>query len=249
MENSIPNHIAIIPDGNRRWAKENNLPSLAGHKKGLERGLELARHARRLGVHTLTAWGFSCENWSRAKEESSYLMKIFESFLDSHLDEALRDEVRFYHLGKIDNLPKSLAEKIEQVVEKTSKFTKHVMNLCIDYSGQDELLRAFEKAHIALSSGNIALPDLFKEVGKYAGKYPILAFKDFLDTKDQPYPYPDLIIRTSGEQRLSGFMPWQSAYSEYYFAKEYFPDFTNEKLEEAINSFTARNRRFGGSST
>ena len=151
-----------------------------------------------------------------------------------------------YSLGRKDRIPKRLARKLAEAEKETRNNSQHVFNIAIDYGGQDELLRAFEKAFKDIEAGEIRIEELREEVGKYQGKYPYYHFKDYLDTAGQLHPYPDLVIRTSGEQRLSGFMRWQTAYSEFYFEPDYFPDFTPEKLKKVILDYSRRNRRFGG---
>lgn len=235
-------HVALILDGNRRWAKSKGLPSLVGHQKGLDAALKIGRHSRKIGLHTLTYWAFSTENWNRSPSEISYLMKLFDQTIDQYYQDALKDQIRIIHLGRKDRLPKALINKINNLEDKTKNHTKHVFNLALDYGGQDEVLRAIKQADKA----GFKIENLNKEVGKYHQKYPYYAFKDFLDTSNQPYPYPDLIIRTSGEQRLSGFMSWQCAYSELYFEKTPLPGLTVKKFEKILLSVEQRERRFGG---
>lgn len=243
----IPEHIAIIPDGNRRWARERKLPTFAGHKKGFEITPKIARAAREMGVHTLTIWAFSTENWNRSAEEISYLMKMYEWFVKKHLAEASKDNVRIYHLGRKDRIPGSLAELIADAEKKTCQNTEYVLNIALDYGGHDEILRAIHRAQHATQTGELAtLEGLDEEIGAYRGKYPYYRFKDYLDTGLQPHPYVDLVIRTSGEQRTSGLLSWQLAYAEYYWEKDHFPDFTPKKLRAAIEDFSGRDRRFGG---
>ena len=234
-------HVAIIPDGNRRWAKERGLPTLVGHKKGFERARELVRVSREMGIHTMTLWGFSTENWSRAKNEVRYLMKLFHDLIDENLREAHKSGARIIHLGRRDRIPGSLLKKIVTAEEETKGYTKHVLNIGLDYGGQDELLRAIAKVQELRITNN----ELRKEIGKQ-GKYPIYKFAEYLDTAGQPYPYVDLMIRTSGEMRTSGLLLWQAAYAEYYVAPENFPDFTAERFGEVIDDFCRRERRFGG---
>ena len=227
---TLPNHIAIIPDGNRRWAREHGLPTLEGHRRGFETGVEIARYIRNLGVHTLTVWAFSTENWSRKKEEVSYLMRLYEKMLDKFLSEALKDSVRIIHLGRKDRIPKSLLKKIESVEQKTRDNTKYILNIALDYGGRDEVLRAIKKLNDERTTN-----DQLTE----------MAFENFLDTAGQPYPNPDLIIRTSGEMRVSGLMIWQAAYAEYIFFNKHFPDLKPSDIDRAISEFTKRRRRFG----
>jgi len=242
----VPNHLAIIPDGNRRWAREKGLPAIEGHRRGAQAGNKIIRAARDFGIHTMTLWGFSTENWKRSEEERKHLMRIFEKAIDDNLEQAKEDQAKIFHLGRKDKLPKSLLKKLKTAVKETKENTKHVFNIALDYGGQDEILRAVKKALEDIKEGKITVEKLFEKVGKWQGKYPYFYFKNYLDTSDQPYPYPDFVIRTSGEKRLSGLMPWQCAYSELYFEPSYFPAFTPEKLRDAIIDYSNRNRRFGG---
>lgn len=227
----VPNHIAIVPDGNRRWARARGLPTLQGHKKGFDNAVGLCRACREWGIHTVTLWGFSTENWDRSKEEVSYLMKIYERLIKKTLKEALREDVRIYHLGRKDRLPQSLMKKIADAVEKTKNNKKHIMNIALDHGGQDDIIRATQQ----MIEDNIKPYEVTKDI-----------FDKYLDTQGQPYPYVDLIIRTSGEQRTSGFLLWQATYAETYWEQDHFPDFTPQKLEEAILDYSRRRRRFGG---
>src|SRR3989344_6119739 len=138
----VPNHVAIIPDGNRRWAKERHLPSFEGHRRGFEATPKIVRAARQLGIHTLTIWAWSTENWNRSPEEIKYLMKMYEWFIGRHLGEAKKEGARIYHLGRKDRIPKKLKEKLEQAEKETEKNEKYVLNIALDYGGHDEILRA-----------------------------------------------------------------------------------------------------------
>lgn len=240
----VPNHIALIPDGNRRWARARGKLTFEGHKKGFNITPQIARAAREMGVHALTIWAFSTENWNRSDKEVAYLMEMYEWFIEKHLKEALKDDVRLVHLGRKDRVPQSLREKIVDAEDKTQDNESHILNIALDYGGHDEILRAIEKLS-TLRVKNEGL-DLREEIGKYHDKYPIYKFSEFLDTAGQAHPYVDLVIRTSGEQRVSGLLPWQLAYAEYYWEKDHFPDFTPEKLRAAILDYSQRNRRFGG---
>lgn len=221
-------HVAIIPDGNRRWAKKKGLPTLEGHRKGFEMIKKLAEYLRKINVKILTVWAFSTENWSRDKKEIEYLMNIYEQWLDHNLKTALKEEIRIVHLGRKDRIKESLRKKLEEVEGKTRHFTKYYFGIAIDYGGRDELLRATNK-----------IRNLKFEIRSEGD------FEKFLDTKDFPQPNPDLIIRTSGEQRTSGFMIWQAAYSEYIFHPKYLPDFSVEELKKCIEEYFQRQRRFG----
>ncbi len=226
-----PNHIAIIPDGNRRWARARGLHTLRGHKRGFEAAVKIGRAARDLGIHTITLWGFSTENWDRDKSEVDYLMRLYVKLVDDYLKEAMENKVKIVHLGRKDRLPKFLLKKLSYAEEKTAHFDKFIMNIAIDYGGQDDIIRAVK----AMIAEGVSGDEVEKEL-----------FDRFVDTKTQPYPYVDLMIRTSGEQRTSGFLLWQSAYTEYYWEREHFPDFTPEKFKEAIMDYSRRRRRFGG---
>jgi undecaprenyl diphosphate synthase len=230
-ETKVPDHVAIIPDGNRRWARARGLHTLQGHKKGFEAAIDVARAARQMGIHTATLWGFSTENWDRTTEEISYLMRLYVRLLDDYLAEAHKDGVRIIHLGRKDRLPKFLLKKLESAEKDTEKNRKHIANIAIDYGGQDDILRAFRK----LMAQGID-PD----------SVDVKLLTQHTDLHGQPYPYVDLTIRTSGEQRSSGFLLWQSAYTEYYWENDHFPDFTPEKLRAAVLDYSRRRRRFGG---
>lgn len=227
----VPDHLAIIPDGNRRWARSRGIHTLLGHKAGFERAVELARSARKIGIHTVTLWGFSTENWDRTEEEIKYLMRLYKKLIDDYLVEADRDNVKIVHLGRKDRLPKFLLDKIQFAEKKTGNNSKYIMNLAIDYGGQDDILRAVKK----VVSAGIAENDINKAL-----------IDKCVDLRDQPYPYVDLMIRTSGEQRTSGFLLWNSAYCEYYWENDHFPDFSPEKLKTAVLDYSRRRRRFGG---
>lgn len=230
----IPNHIAIILDGNRRWARSHGLPTLEGHRRGFEAGLKIARAARSWGVHTFTVWGFSTENWDRSEAEIKYLQGLFRKMVDVVKKEARKDNIRFVHLGRKDRLPKDLVNYIKEVEEETRGNKSHVFNVALDYGGHDEILRATKR----IIKDGVKAEEL--DEGKFAS---------YLDTGDQPYPYVDLLIRTSGEQRTSGLLPWQLNYAEFYWELEHLPDMTPEKLKNIILDYSRRRRRFGGNDT
>ena len=269
----IPNHLAIIPDGNRRWAREKGLPILEGHRRGFKAGIKIARTCRSFGIHTLTFWAFSTENWERTKKEVAYLMKLYYQFLDQYLKEAKKDEVRIIHLGIKDRIEKSLLEKIKKAEEETKNNKKHIFNLALNYGGHDEIIRAinrlcsnhpppaipakprvsdgvsiFSTRRSRLYRGLSARPEESSDLDRSIGTRHELTereFSQYLDTAGQPYPYPDLMIRTSGELRTSGLLLWQSAYTEFYFEKDYFPDITPDHIKKAVLSYSDRQRRFG----
>lgn len=228
--NNIPKHVAIILDGNRRWARERGLPTIVGHKKAVETSKKIIRYLRKQGVHTVTLWAFSTENWDRTKEEIGYLMILFEKAVEDNLREAEADEIRIVHIGRKDRLPTNLLKKIAVAEERTKMFTKHILNIALDYGGRDEILRAAKKITAKQKINGNLNNDMFLHN---------------LDTNGQPYPEPDVIIRTGGEQRLSGFMLWQAAYSELFFVKKGFPAFTTNDVDMILGEFKTRQRRFG----
>lgn len=227
----VPQHVAIIPDGNRRWARARGLPTLQGHKKGFDNAVTLARAARKMGIHTVTLWGFSTENWTRSATEVGYLMKLYERLVETNLTEAKKENVRIIHLGRRDRLPKSLMAKIEKAEKETKDNKKYVMNIALDYGGHDEILRGIRR----IVEDKIPAEKIDKNL-----------FETYLDTYGQPYPYVDLLIRTSGEQRTSGLLAWQNEYAEFYWEQEHFPSFDADRLWEAVLDYSRRRRRFGG---
>lgn len=227
----VPDHVAIIPDGNRRWARAKGYHTLEGHKAGFKNAVALGRAARDWGIHTVTLWGFSTENWDRTQEEVGYLMKLYGKLISDYLTEAKENKVRIYHIGRKDRIPKQLLNKILQAEKETAKYDKFVMNIAIDYGGQDEIVRAVR--------------GMIKDK-RQESEISIEMFNDYLDTKNQPYPYVDMMIRTSGEQRTSGFMLWQSHYNEFYWADCHFPDFGPVEFKKAVLDYSRRRRRFGG---
>lgn len=226
-------HIALIPDGHRRWARQHSLSTAQGHATGLLHVLPpLVERLFRSGVHTFTVWILSTENWARDTDELDHLMHITAGFLlRDVMDLAQRLDVRVCHLGRKDRISWELRKALEQVEDATSKHGSHVYNIAIDYGGKDELNRAAERMAMALCQGRSS-----SEV----------SISDFLDTAGQPHPHPDMLIRSSGEQRMSGFLPLQTLYSELFFEAKPFPEFTFELLHSIAQQFTGRNRRFGG---
>jgi len=230
----VPNHIAIILDGNRRWARARGLPTLLGHKAGFEAGMKIAKAARSWGVHTFTVWGFSTENWDRSETEVSYLFKLFWKMVKVIEKEADKEQIKFTHLGRKDRLPKELIKYIEKLEEKTKNYKKFAFNVALDYGGHDELLRAVK----GIVKDKVVPEKINEDL-----------FASYLDTKGQKYPTVDLFIRTSGEQRTSGLLPWQLNYAEFYWETDNLPDFTPQKLANVISDFSRRRRRFGGNDT
>ena len=227
-KNPIPIHIAIIPDGNRRWAKKKGYEGSFGHyKAGSYENLEsLFKEAQRLGVKYMSIWGFSTENWERSKEEQKAIFDLILRGVEKFKKDSQKNRIRFRHIGRKDRIPKDLAQELIILEKETEQYSDFNVQLCLDYGGRDEILRAINKA-ITLGEKNLTEED----------------FSQLLDTSD--IPNPDLVIRTSGENRTSGFMPFQAAYSELYFSPLFFPDFTNQELKKAIDEFGIRQRRFG----
>lgn len=227
----IPNHLAIILDGNRRWARARGLHPWEGHRMGFKAAKKVADAAHNLEIHTVTLWGFSTENWDRSPKEIEQIMKILKQFVKEFEKEAKKDQIRFVHLGRKDRLPKALVKALGNLEVATKDYKKHILNIALDYGGKDEIVRATQK----IIKKGIKPEDLNEEV-----------FAKFLDTGNQPYPYVDLFIRPSGEQRTSGLLPWQMSYAEIYWEPDHLPDMTPVKLKEAILDYSRRRRRFGG---
>jgi undecaprenyl diphosphate synthase len=227
-KNNIPRHIAIIMDGNRRWAKKRGLPSIEGHRQGYEQFKKIAEHCNKLGVKILTVYAFSLENWKRSKIEVSFLMNLFKKGLQEQRDYFRKNKIKLNAIGQIERLPDALKNLVYKIMEETKNNKERILNLAISYGGRDEILAAVKK----IIKEKINSPKINEKI-----------FSQYLYTASQPDP--DLVIRTSGEQRLSGFLPWQSVYSELYFSPKPWPDFTKKDLEEAIKEFQNRQRRFG----
>jgi undecaprenyl diphosphate synthase len=229
MTEKIPVHIALIPDGNRRWAKLHKLEASAGHKKAgsYEHIKDLFDAARNLGVKYLSFWGFSTENWKRDEKEIDAIFELVSKAVKEWRKEAIENKIRFRHIGRKDRLPKNLIEEIDKLEKETKDNEDFNVQICLDYGGRDEIVRAVNKI---IEKGEKSIDEK--------------KFNDYLDTNG--IPEPDLIIRTSGEKRTSGFMPFQSAYSEWYFADVHFPDFDACELKKAISEFGKRKRTFGG---
>lgn len=226
----VPNHIAVILDGNGRWARSRGLPVTKGHEYGAKALKELIRATRDWGIHTLTVWGFSTENWKRPYLERKKIFSLVEKTIKETLQEAIDENVKFHHIGRKDRLPKELMQMIKNAEEKTKNNTKHILNVALDYGGRDDILRAVKKV---------------VDEGIPSDKIDEKLFGKYVELGDQPYPNPDLFIRTSGELRTSGYLPWQMVYTEFYFEECHLPDMNPEKLKNAILDYSRRRRRFG----
>ncbi len=223
---ALPLHVAIIPDGNRRWAASRLLPPAQGHHAGYVRTKGLIEEARRLGIQTLTFWAFSTENWSRSSEEVSTLLTLIKKAIEELGEELSRTQARFVHIGRKDRLSQPLLSLITSLEESTKEYAEFCLCLALDYGGEDEINRAVAR----LEASSPESPRMLK---------------DFLDTSVYGVSSPDFVIRTSGEKRTSGFMPLQTAYSEWYFEDVLFPDFSNDHFQKALFEYTKRKRRFG----
>jgi undecaprenyl diphosphate synthase len=231
----IPNHIAMILDGNRRWARARGLAPWKGHFYGYKAVNALAHATRRLGIHTFTVWAFSTENWERPQKEIDEIMNVFRRALKETEKDFHKEHVAMVHLGRKDRLPTDIASEVVRIEAETAKYApEHIFNMAIDYGGRDEIVRAVQK----IVKDKISANEIDEK-----------SFEKYLDTYNQPYPDPDLFIRTSGEQRTSGFLPWQMAYTEFYFEEGHLPDFTPDKLKVALLDYSRRRRRFGGNDT
>ncbi len=233
IDKEMPKHIAIIMDGNGRWAKEKNLPRAMGHKAGVETIREVVKECNRLGIKYLTLYAFSTENWVRPQEEINSLMKLLVEYLKNEIEELHKNNVVVNHIGDISKLPQKCQTELINAYNKTKNNTGVVMNLALNYGGRDEIVHAVKKLLKDYEKGNIKLTDINEK-----------SFSNYLYTAGMPDP--DLIIRPSGEKRVSNFLLWQCAYSEFWYANIYWPDFTVEDLHKAIQDYQKRDRRFGG---
>ena len=230
---SIPRHIAIIMDGNGRWAQRNRLPRTAGHKRGVEAIRDVIKTASDIKLEVITFYAFSTENWKRPTEEISFLMSLLIEYLRKELDELHEQQVVIRTIGDLTPFPDQVKAEIHKAMEKTKANTGIIMNLALNYGSRNELVRSV------------------KEIVHHAGmQFPTdetideTFIEKFLDTAG--LPDPDLLIRTSGEKRISNFLLWQAAYAELYFTDTLWPDFSGEDLLKAIHDYQMRNRRFGG---
>ena len=232
-KNNIPKHIAIIMDGNGRWAKKRKLPRTMGHKAGVETIRKIVRESQDIGVKYLTLYAFSTENWKRPQEEVSALMKLLIQYLKSELGELNRNGVSIRISGDITKLPKEAQGEIEEAIIKTKDNTSIVLNIAFNYGGRDEIIRAVKLIGKDLLDSKFDLDTIDEKI-----------FESYLYTANMPDP--DLIIRPSGEKRISNFLLWQCAYSEFCYSNIFWPDFTEKNLHEAIFEYQNRDRRYGG---
>jgi len=230
---NIPNHVAIIMDGNGRWAKKRFLPRTAGHQEGMKRVMDIVEVAKKLNIKYLSLYAFSTENWKRPQEEIDGLMKILVYYIRSELDKIHENNIRIQVMGDITKLPKTPREEIEKAIEKTKNNSKMILNIGLNYGGRDEIIYGIKNILEDIKMGKIDEDDITTEL-----------FSKYIYT--QNLPDPDLLIRPSGELRLSNFMLYQIAYTEFWFSDIYWPDFKEEYFYKAIIDYQKRNRRFGG---
>lgn len=229
---NIPKHIAIIMDGNGRWAKERNLPRAIGHKAGVETIRDIVKECSNLGVKYLTLYAFSTENWNRPKSEVNSLMKLLVQYLKQEFKELNENNVVINTIGDIYKLPQSCIDELEHAYENTKYNTGLTLNLALNYGGRNEIINAIKNINEDVKNGKLEISEINEFI-----------FSNYLYTSGMPDP--DLIIRPSGEQRLSNFLLWQCAYSEFWYDNIKWPDFKKEHLYKAIHDYQNRDRRFG----
>ena len=233
LNNNIPKHVAIILDGNGRWAKKRLLPRVMGHKEGAKNIARIAKHANKLGISHLTVFCFSTENWNRPTDEVEFLMNLPIEAYNNYKDKIIDSKVRIKVIGRRDRLRPDLVEIIKELEYKTNLNNELTLTICLDYGSYDEITTAVKKIAMSVKNNDLKIDDITPEL-----------IENNLFTKD--YPKLDLLIRTSGEVRISNFLLWQLGYAELYFTDVFWPDFDEKELEKAIINYQSRNRRFGG---
>ncbi len=228
IKNSIKS-VAVIMDGNRRWAKKHKLPTLKGHSKGYEKLKELVSWSRQLNIENVVVYAFSKENWNRSEKEVSYLLNLFRRIIKEFFDSMEKEKIKIKFFGDIATFPKDLRDDIKNLEEKTKKYKNLNLYIALSYGGRQEILAAVKNILKELKNKRINLTE--EKFSRYMWSGAM--------------PNPDIIIRTGGEMRLSNFLPWQSVYSELFFTKTYWPDFSKKEYQDIINSFYKRERRFG----
>ena len=229
---NMPKHIAIIMDGNRRWAKQRGLDPKLGHKEGAKTLEKIVRYANKIGLGHITVYAFSTENWKRTSDEVGALMLLLQNYLDEYSKRADTENIKVKVLGDISALPEGMQKSINKCMERTKDNTGVTFNIALNYGGRDEIIKAVKKISEKVKSGKLNVDDINEEV-----------ISDNLYTAGQPDP--DLLIRTSGELRTSNFLPWQIVYSEFVSVEKNWPDFEEKDLDEAIEIYQKRNRKFG----
>ncbi len=232
-EEILPKHIAIIMDGNRRWAKEQGIEIRLGHKEGAETLKKIAKYANKIGIKYLTVYAFSTENWKRTKEEVGALMGLLQMYVADFLNDKELENIKINVLGDISKLDSGLQKSIRKAIDKTKDYTGLTLNIAFNYGGRDEITSAVKNIALKAQNKEIKIEDINEEL-----------ISNNLYTANQPDP--DLLIRTSGEERISNFLLWQLAYTEFLFINKLWPDFSEKDLDEAIEEYKKRNRKFGG---
>ena len=231
-KNDMPRHIAIIMDGNRRWAKAKGMPASYGHKEGAKTLEKIVRYCNKIGLEYITVYAFSTENWKRAEEEVNSLMMLLQSYLDVYSKRADTENIKVKILGDITVLSSGMQKSIKKCMERTKNNTGVTFNIALNYGGRDEIIKAIKKISEKVKNNEIQIDDITEEM-----------VSNNLYTKGEPDP--DLLIRTSGELRLSNFLPWQLVYSEFLFMDKNWPDFEEEDIDKAIIEYQKRTRKFG----
>ncbi len=232
LDGKIPNHVAIIMDGNRRWAKKKNLPVAMGHREGVKRIMEIVETAADVGINYLTVYAFSTENWGREKNEVDCLMSLLIEFLKKELNRIIKNNIKLNLIGRIEDLPNNVREEVKSAIDATKDNKRFNLNIALSYGGRDEIVTAVKNIVKDVENNEINIDNLNEE-----------NFKNYLFTKNSTDP--DFLIRTSGEVRISNFLLYQLAYTEFYFTDVLWPDFKETELFEAILEYQKRNRRFG----
>ena len=228
----LPHHVAIIMDGNGRWAKRKKKPRLFGHKAGADSVRDIVEISREIGIKYITLYAFSSENWNRPAQEVTGLMSILKRYLEAELPKMQKNDIRLMSIGDRSRLPDSVRETLERVIKKTSTNSKLILNLALSYGARDEIVRAMKEVARECLTGELNIETITSDV-----------VSNHLDTAD--LPDPDLLIRTGGESRLSNFMLWQVSYSEIFFTDVMWPDFRKDSFLQAISEYQSRERRFG----
>lgn len=229
---NMPKHIAIIMDGNRRWARQKGLDPKLGHKEGAKILEKIVRYANKIGLGYITVYAFSTENWKRTEDEVGALMLLLQNYLDDYSKRADTENIKVKVLGDISALPEGMQKSINKCMERTKNNTGVTFNIALNYGGRDEIVKAVKKISKQVKEGKINIEDINEQL-----------ISDNLYTAGEPDP--DLLIRTSGELRTSNFLPWQIVYSEFVFIEKNWPDFDEKDLDEAIEIYQKRNRKFG----
>ena len=230
---NLPVHVAIIMDGNRRWAKQRELDIKVGHKEGAKTLEKIVRYAKKVGIKYITVYAFSTENWKRSEDEVGALMLLLQAYLDSYAKRADTEGIKVKVLGDISALPKGMQSTIGKLEERTKDNTDINFNIALNYGGRDEIVKAVRKIAEKVKEDEIKIEDINEEI-----------ISNNLYTSGMPDP--DVVVRTSGEMRTSNFLPWQIVYSEFIFVEKNWPDFNEEDLDKVIEIYQKRNRKFGG---